>query len=95
MLKKKKGKKEGSTRWEETDESRRYRDCIHGGKPDGKQGVEESAGRGKCLGQRGVINKSVNDVSGLMLVVTRSLGLDRGGGITQRPIEEFHPLSVG
>lgn len=43
----------------------------------------------------GVINKSVNDVSGLMLVVTRARRVDWGGGITRRPIEEFHPLPEG
>lgn len=49
-------------------------------------------GRGKCLEQRGVINKSVNDVSGLMLLVTRSLGLeDRGGGVSQRSYRGVSP----
>lgn len=40
-----------------------------GGKPGGEQGVAEGDASGN-----GVINKSVNDVSGLMLVVTRSPG---------------------
>jgi len=46
------GKKKRSARWEETNESRRYRDCIHdGGKPgsahEGSRRVPDGEGGGR------------------------------------------------
>lgn len=46
---------------------------------------------GRCAS--GNINKSVNGVSGLMLVVARSTGGPGWRRFTQHSIEEFHPFS--
>lgn len=53
---KKKKEETERARWEETNESRRYRDCIHdGGKPGGehKGSRRVTPAEGRRLGQRG------------------------------------------